>query len=603
MFDNQTEPAFGTTAGVDPQIANLRNQLIVWCKHIATEASLARGKERSSALIDVFLLEALESASLTIPTSPRTLATLILKADYISQLATYLAEDETAAYQSDMEEQIRSGVQALTVTDQMIEDMLPQGEGFSNAARLAALGPDAFGMHETLLAALIGAASNARMSVALSEGALQTREFEAQGLRRRIRDEVKKLPLDQRKQVKEEWTREAEEFEAQTALWRQTERAVLDGIVDALAFLASEPTDLNVLVDYALKIGELNYNALETLRRGVTATYGVMTPTSVRASDLQGKCALFCGDDFDTLKSLLAAAEYYSVNIWTYGDAFAAHAFGAFNGKFRRLVGHYGGSWCNQRRDFDRFPGALVVSHAPIDEPSGGYGDYIFSVGETTAPGVQTVARKADGSVDWADVMRAANDSPGFFRTKPVDRLPAGFGGENELNMISDKLVGAYRGGEIKQIVVIGGQDFPNLSYDYFERLFDALAPETKALTFGDAQFRFLRKPCDDFSLQLPKIFNVGRERDAFAIFHFVKRFADTLERKADNLPISFFVSLWGEASIAVAFAFCSQGYRKVFVGPTAPKIWSPAIIEALQNRLGLRIASEPSDDLQAPSA
>ncbi|MDO5309586.1 MAG: hypothetical protein Q4G03_08880 [Planctomycetia bacterium] len=599
----QTDPAFSTITGVDPKTANLRNQLIVWCKHLALEASKAREMGRSSVLLDTFFLEALSSATLTTPVQPVALAKLIYKAAYVKQLADFLTNNEGVDYQEAYEGQIRDAVQQLVVDDSAVDELLPQGEACSNETRLASMGADAYGLHETLMAALIGVACNARLSVQYSREALSARDKIAVGLKQRIRDDVKKQPQEKRKQIKEEWTKELNAYVEHTTQWRAEERKLLDGLVDALVFLATV-VDVDALCDYALTLGELNVLALETLRWGVEAIYDQTTPTSVLASDLKKrKCVLFCGDDFEALQSLLKSAEYHDADVWTCGDALAAHAFASFRKKSAYLVGHFSGSWRNQRQEFARFPGAIVMANAPVEEPDGSYEDYIFSTEPTQWSVVRVVPRKANGEYDWTAVFHAANDSPGFMRTvQPSQRVPVGFGGDLELEMLVGKMVDAYRDNALKEVAVIGGQDYPESACDYFERLFDALTPDTKAMTFGDAQFRFLRKPCDDTSLGLPKIFNVGREYDAFATFIFAKGIIEALARKAETAPIAFFVSLWGERSLAVALAFCSQGYRRVFVGPVRPSLWTDTIVAALETRVGLRVTSEPNADLDAPA-
>ena len=189
MFENRTEPAFVETNDDEPRTRSLRSQLIAWCKHIATDFVQARALDNQSDLLDGFLVEALDSASGAVLRDERTLTQLILKADYMAQLTNYLKSEKQPPYQKDMEKQIRDNLNASNAPDETsINELVAHGQAYSSDARLEALGATAFGLHETIVASLVGVASIARAAFALSKTALPKREFEAQGLRARIKE-------------------------------------------------------------------------------------------------------------------------------------------------------------------------------------------------------------------------------------------------------------------------------------------------------------------------------------------------------------------------------------------------------------------------------
>ena len=89
---------------------------------------------------------------------------------------------------------------------------------------------------------------------------------------------------------------------------------VTDAQVDAdfrkhLAFLATEPTDIDALLGNALSAGELNLRVMELLDRANTGKYGHPEPTAVRVTPVAGKCILVSGHDLADLEALLKQTE------------------------------------------------------------------------------------------------------------------------------------------------------------------------------------------------------------------------------------------------------------------------------------------------------
>jgi len=597
MFENRTEPAFVEMNDDEPRTKSLRVQLVAWCKHIATDFVQARGFGNQSDLLDTFLVEALDAASGAVLRDERTLTRLILKADYMAQLVDYLKSEPQPQYQKDMEKQIRDNLNASNEPDEAtIDDLIAHGEAYSSQARLEALGATAFGLHETIVAGLIGASSVARVAFAFSKTALPKREFEAQGLRARIKELRSRDPKD--KETRKELIAEAERIEAQTKDWRVKERDTIDGIAEVLAFLATESTDSEALLDALQKTGELSSFALEIAEQISSFTYGAPIPVSVRASDIQGRCVLFMGDDLDVLGEVLERADFSEINVWTRGDAIVAHSLPAFK-KYRRLVGHYGGSWRDQQKELDAFPGAIVVASTIFDEPDEAYASYVFSASPSPLSRVNALKRKENGKLDLDGAVRASFDSPGFFKTKSPERIAIGFGGDGLASLV-DKSARAFRQNDLKKVLVFGGQDVALATDDYFSRAFDLLPENVSVLTFGDVKFRFNRKPTPPTSMGTPRCVDMGRERDANAALRFVSLFAEELERAPEKAPVAFFMSLWGEISLATTLALCASGYREIYVGPRTPSYWTPEIQRLLDEKFGLKLALDPIADVQA---
>ena len=600
MFESRNERTSEARAAEEPKTLRLRNQLLAWCKHIASEAAKALAWGNRSVPVEEFLFEALAAASRSSSADARELTRLILKADLVFQLAEYLGNEKEPEYQEDLEKQFREQESAAPAPDDAtVEALAAQGEEYDAAARLERLGAIPFGLQETIVDGLKGVATLTARATDLGARTIAKREFEAQGIRARAKETRARDAKE--KEAKAALIAEAERIEAEVERWRTTRRAVVDGVVETLATLAPEPTDVDALTEAVEKTGRLAASALELVEVGTFLEYGTPAPTVVRASAAGGKCVLFSGDDFDVLLELLERAEIRDLNVWTRGEAIAAHSFPAFK-KFKRLAGHYGGSWLDQRREFGAFPGAILAASTPLETPDESYRDYIFTAGATRLNGVAALERDASGKLDFAELIRAAVDSPGFAESRgkgATEKIAVGFGGDGLDGMI-DKLARAFRQDRTKRVFVVGGEDAPDGGSDYFANLFDAIPAESAVVAFGDAKCRFNRKPAPPTAFGTPKTLDLGRVCDAAAVFRFAEKLGAELDREPDVSPVAFFFSCFDETSTAAFLAALGLGYRRVFVGPTAPAAWNSETVALFAERFGVRVVDEPTADVAA---
>ncbi|MBQ9373115.1 MAG: hypothetical protein IJU03_13135 [Thermoguttaceae bacterium] len=592
MIENRTEPAFGAIRVGEPQTSSLRYQLLRWCKLIARNAVVARERGNRSELVDDFILNALEASSENACMDCASLAKLILKGDYILQLVEFLTTETTQDALAELETQVRDGVAAMEEPDaQLIQDLIAQGANYLPETRLATWGATRFGLHETIVAGLVGVATTTLRAAAPSKKAWDEMQYRAEG----VRSSLQSLKPRERKEKRPEYLERAAAIEADAQAWRDEYRGVLDGVVDALAALSDDALPEETLCTTAMQVGKIAAQSLEIFERATTSQYGSPTPNSVSTTRKKGACVVFSGDDFEALSALLKQAEYSQIDVWTRGEAIAAFAYPCF-ASHRRLVGHYGGSWRNQQDELGAFPGSTVLASSPVEEPDDSYAPYVFTTTPTRFSSIQTIPRDADGGYNMTNVARAATDSSGFLSVKSGDKVSVGFGG-GQVEVMVDRAARAFRTGQLKRVIAICGQDFASDAPDYFERLFAALPDTSVALTCGDVKFRFTIGQTSQTSYNVPKVIDVGRERDANAALRFASELDAELDRTAATSPTSFFVSLWGEASMAFALALASQG-RKVVVGPYAPACWSPELTAIMKDRFGITVATDPIADL-----
>ncbi|HPN84052.1 MAG TPA: hydroxylamine reductase, partial [Victivallales bacterium] len=191
---------------------------------------------------------------------------------------------------------------------------------------------------------------------------------------------------------------------------------------DTLSFLADNPKDIGQLLGTALKVGEMNLKVMAMLDAANTGTYGNPEPTKVRITAVKGKAILVSGHDLKDLYELLKQTEGKGINIYTHGEMLPCHAYPGLK-KFKHLAGNYGGAWQDQKKEFDEFPGAILMTTNCIQKPRDSYKGRIFTSGLVAWPGVVHVSNK-----NFAPVIDAALKAEGFKETEAEKTITVGFG-------------------------------------------------------------------------------------------------------------------------------------------------------------------------------
>ncbi|MCG8509759.1 MAG: hydroxylamine reductase, partial [Rhodospirillales bacterium] len=149
---------------------------------------------------------------------------------------------------------------------------------------------------------------------------------------------------------------------------------------EALDFLTVEEPSVDDLLAINLKCGEVSVQVLALLDAANTGAYGDPEPTKVLMGHVPGKAILVSGHDLKDLEKLLIQTEGKGINIYTHGEMLPAHGYPELK-KYKHLVGNYGGAWMRQEAEFDRFPGAILMTTNCIQKPRESYKARIFTSG------------------------------------------------------------------------------------------------------------------------------------------------------------------------------------------------------------------------------
>ncbi|MDO4585663.1 MAG: hydroxylamine reductase [Planctomycetia bacterium] len=578
--------------GKTEKVAHLQNLLTAWAKHIAQTATQMLQRGNSSEIIDSFFINALYSTLTNVNFNEKEITKLIFLADHILQLTEYLSTENNPEYQSSLEEQILQSNEEPT--EDQIEELVGQGKAYSIATKQNEFGPTIAGLQELILCGLRGTAAYTFHSLELHKKFSDRSRLELKTLT----ESLKKTKARDSKE-KEKKAALQSKINSVTSLlteWGQKERHLLDGIITELAFLANESTDLNEYLDSALRVGFLNLEAMELLEKGHIQNFGIPEPSVVRLSPIQGKCILVSGHNLKDLYDVLVLTEGKNINVYTHGEMLPAHSYPLLK-KFKHLAGHYGTAWQNQQREFDAFPGAILMTSNCLQQPSESYQDYIFTTGPVSWPGIKAIQRDSKGRKDYSPLIQAAFDSPGFFKSKGNEKITIGFGADAIIN-IWDQIQKAIQQKQLRRFFLIGGCDGSCSKRSYFTDLALAIPNDCVIITLGCGKFRFNREVFAPLPSGLPRLWDVGQCNDAYSAIRVVQFMSEQLNCEIKNLPISIFLSWFEQKAVAVLLTLLALNIKNIRLGPTLPAFLTPDVLNMLADRFGLNLISDPQTDL-----
>ena len=360
----------------------------------------------------------------------------------------------------------------------------------------------------------------------------------------------------------------------------------------ALLSALTEPHTAEELLGLALKVGELNYSVIEQLDKAHTETFGDPVPAPVRLHPLAGKAILVSGHDLHDLYQLLVQTEGLGINIYTHGEMLPAHGYPKLKA-FKHLAGNYGGAWIDQASDFDAFPGAVLMTSNCIQQPKPSYKARLFTAGAVAWPGVVHIA-----GTDFAPVIAAALDAPGFSEDGPAESITTGFG-HNAVLGVAGTVIDAVKSGALRRFFLIGGCDGARSGRSYYTELAEQVPQDCVILTLACGKYRFNKQEFGTLG-GLPRLLDLGQCNDAYSALKIAQALAAAFECGVNDLPLSLVLSWYEQKAVAILLTLLWMGIRNIRIGPTLPAFLSPAVLKLLNETYNLMPITTPEEDLAA---
>lgn len=361
---------------------------------------------------------------------------------------------------------------------------------------------------------------------------------------------------------------------------------------EALAILAEGELTVEGLFALCLRCGAVNLKGMELLGGVHTATFGHPVPTPVRVEPLQGKAILVSGHDLKDLEDLLIQTQGLGINVYTHGEMLPAHGYPRLKA-YPHLAGNYGGAWQDQKVEFARFPGAILMTTNCIQEPQGSYTGRIFTTGHVGWPGVQHVRNG-----DFAPVIEAALAAQGFTEDGPAKTILTGFG-HNAVLGVADQVVAAVKSGEIKRFFLIGGCDGAKSGRDYYTEFAQSVPEDCVILTLACGKYRFNKLEFGSIG-GIPRLLDIGQCNDAYSAIQIAVALAQAFGCGVNELPLSFILSWYEQKAVAILLTLLHLGIRNIRLGPSLPAFLTPNLLQFLSEKYNLMAIGTAEADLQA---
>ncbi len=382
--------------------------------------------------------------------------------------------------------------------------------------------------------------------------------------------------------------------------------AVVEAFIEEALFatMTNVNFDLESLFALTMECGRMNLRTMKLLNDGHVEVLGQPAPISVSEGMQDGPGILVTGHDLVDLKNLLEQSAGTGVKVYTHGEMLPAHMYPGLN-KHEHLVGHYGGAWQKQRREFEAFAGPIVATTncVLIPRPQHHYGDRLYTMRVTGVPGSPRVlnddfAPVIERALAIGSVTAQGDTVPrqGQSQTSPKTST-IGYHYSAILPM-ADQLLAALKGGDISHIFVIGGCDGAEPGRNYFSDFAHATPSDSLILTLGCGKYR-IRDGEYGTIAGLPRLLDIGQCNDAYGAIEIALTLAKALDCDVNALPLTLVLSWFEQKAVAVLLTLLSLGVKGMYLGPNLPAFLTPAVRARLQRELDIRpTAANARDDL-----
>lgn len=363
-------------------------------------------------------------------------------------------------------------------------------------------------------------------------------------------------------------------------------------IHEALDYLTEPKPTVDKLFTLNMKCGEVNLTVMEMLDAANTGAYGNPVPTSVRVTPVKGKAILVSGHDLKDLAELLEQTKGKGINIYTHGEMLPAHGYPALK-KYSHLVGNYGGAWQDQAKEFDAFPGAILMTTNCIQTPKPSYKARIFTSGLVAFPGVRHI-----GDGNYKPVIDAALAAQGFDSDAPEKSILVGFG-HNAILGVADKVIGAVKAGQLKHFFLIGGCDGAKSGRNYYTEFAEAVPKDCAILTLACGKYRFNKLDFGDIG-GIPRLLDCGQCNDAYSAIKVAVALAQAFGCGVNELPLSLILSWYEQKACAILLTLLHLGIKNIRLGPTLPAFVTPNVLNVLVEKFAIKPITTVEADLKA---
>ncbi len=351
--------------------------------------------------------------------------------------------------------------------------------------------------------------------------------------------------------------------------------------------------DMNGFLGLVLECGNINLRAMELLDAGNTGTYGHPVPTKVPLGAKKGKALLVSGHDLMALENILEQSEGKGIYVYTHGEMLPCHGYPKLKEKYLHLYGHYGTAWQNQRKEFEAFPGAILMTTNCIQKPRTKYEKDIFTIGTVVWPEISHIANK-----EYTPVIQRTLELPGYSEDKKGKTVTVGFS-RNAVLGVADKIVEGVNNKSIRHFFLVGGCDGVKESRNYYTEFVEKVPNDCIVMTLACGKFKFFDKDLGDIG-GIPRLLDVGQCNDAYSAVQIAVALSKAFNCGVNELPLSIILSWYEQKAVAILLTLLALGIKDIRLGPTLPAFITPNVLNVLVEKYNIMPIKTPDEDLKA---
>ena len=368
----------------------------------------------------------------------------------------------------------------------------------------------------------------------------------------------------------------------------------------ALADTLDDALTVEDLVDLTIETGKYGVSAMALLDQANTDAYGNPEITEVDLGTRNRPGILISGHDLKDMELLLEQTKDTGVDVYTHSEMLPAAYYPAFK-KYDHYAGNYGNAWWQQRDEFEKFNGPILMTTNCIVPPKDSYKKRLFTTGSAYYPGCPHIdgrPHNIDGvEKDFSEIIQLAKKCP------PPDELEQGkiIGGfaHEQVMALADKVVDAVKSGDIRKFVVMAGCDGRMPSREYYTEFAKRLPGDVVILTAGCAKYRYNKLHLGDIN-GIPRILDAGQCNDSYSLAVIALKLKEIFEvADINDLPIVYNIAWYEQKAVIVLLALLSLGIKNIHLGPTLPAFLSPNTAKVLVERFGIAGIGTADEDLE----
>jgi hydroxylamine reductase len=333
------------------------------------------------------------------------------------------------------------------------------------------------------------------------------------------------------------------------------------------------------------------------LDKANTESYGHPEISTVNLGVRNNPAILISGHDLKDMEELLKQTDGTGVDVYTHSEMLPANYYPEFK-KYEHLVGNYGSAWWNQKEEFEKFNGPVLLTTNCLVPPKDSYKARVYTTGEAGFDGCFHIEERTDGKQkDFSSIIEHAKKCASPIEIEKGE-IVGGFA-HNQVMQLADKVVDAVKSGAIKKFVVMAGCDGRVKGRSYYTEFAEKLPEDNVILTAGCAKFRYNKLPLGDIG-GIPRVLDAGQCNDSYSLVVIALKLMEVFELEDINeLPIVYNIAWYEQKAVIVLLALLHLGVKDIHLGPTLPAFLSPNVAKILTENFGIGGISTAEQDIE----